>query len=158
MSQPTTTATRTETDAFGPIQVACDRYWGAQTERSHHHFPFGDTMPRQIITAMAMLKKACAIANNGAGRLPKEKMDLIVRAADEVIAGKLHDHFPLKVWQTGSGTQTNMNVNEVISNRAIEPGRRHDGQQEAHSPQRRREHGPVVQRHVPHRAARSVRA
>jgi fumarate hydratase class II len=120
MTQSTTAPTRTETDAFGPIQVACDRYWGAQTERSHHHFPFGDTMPRQIITAMAMLKKACAIANHGAGRLPKEKMDLIVRAADEVIAGTLHDHFPLKVWQTGSGTQTNMNVNEVISNRAIE--------------------------------------
>jgi fumarate hydratase class II len=120
MTQTTTAPTRTETDAFGPIQVATDRYWGAQTERSHHHFPFGDTMPRQVITAMGMLKKACAIANNGAGRLPKEKMDLIVRAADEVIAGTLHDHFPLKVWQTGSGTQTNMNVNEVISNRAIE--------------------------------------
>jgi fumarate hydratase class II len=120
MSHSTTVTTRTETDAFGPIQVACDRYWGAQTERSHHHFPFGDTMPHEVIVAMAMLKKACAIANHGFGKLSQDKMDLIVRAADEVIAGTLHDHFPLKVWQTGSGTQTNMNVNEVISNRAIE--------------------------------------
>ncbi len=112
--------TRTESDAMGPIDVPADRYWGAQTERSLHHFPFGENMPRHVIVAMAMLKRACATVNHGFGKLSKDKLDLIARAADEVIDGRLDDHFPLKVWQTGSGTQTNMNVNEVISNRAIE--------------------------------------
>src|SRR5687767_11775505 len=114
-------ATRTETDSMGPIEVATDKYWGAQTQRSLRHFNIGfDVMPREVIRALGILKKAAAIVNNDLGKLPGSKLDLIVRAADEVIAGKLDAHFPLRVWQTGSGTQTNMNANEVISNRAIE--------------------------------------
>ncbi len=115
--------TRTETDTMGPIEVETSRYWGAQTERSLHHFQAGagrDTMPRELIRAMGILKKAAAMTNADLGILPAEKRDLVVRAADEVIAGTLDAHFPLVVWQTGSGTQTNMNANEVISNRAIE--------------------------------------
>lgn len=113
--------TRTETDSMGPIEVPSDRYYGAQTARSLIHFAIGpDTMPRSLIRAFGVLKKAAAEVNRDLGKLPKEKADLIVRAADEVIAGKLDDHFPLSIWQTGSGTQTNMNSNEVISNRAIE--------------------------------------
>ena len=106
---------------MGAIDVASDRYWGAQTERSLHHFNIGDDrMPREMIRALGILKKAAALVNEDLGKLPHEKAELIVRAADEVIEGKLDDHFPLRVWQTGSGTQTNMNANEVISNRAIE--------------------------------------
>jgi fumarate hydratase class II len=113
--------TRTETDSMGPIEVPNDRYWGAQTARSLIHFAIGpDKMPRTIIWAMGILKKACAEVNRDLGKLPAEKAKLIVQAADEVIAGKLDDHFPLSIWQTGSGTQSNMNANEVISNRAIE--------------------------------------
>jgi len=113
--------TRIETDSMGEIDVASDRYWGAQTQRSLKNFHIGfDVMPREMIRALGILKKACAIVNTDLGKLPAEKRDLIVRAADEVIEGKLDDHFPLRVWQTGSGTQTNMNANEVISNRAIE--------------------------------------
>jgi fumarate hydratase class II len=113
--------TRTETDSMGPIEVPADRYWGAQTQRSLHHFSIGeDRMPLEIVRAFGILKKACALVNLEAERLPKDKADLIVAAADEVIEGKLDDHFPLFVWQTGSGTQSNMNANEVISNRAIE--------------------------------------
>jgi fumarate hydratase class II len=113
--------TRTETDSMGPIEVATDRYWGAQTERSLHHFDIGeDRFTRPMVRALGVLKKAAALANGELGQLPKDKVDLIVRAADEVIEGKLDEHFPLRVWQTGSGTQTNMNANEVISNRAIE--------------------------------------
>jgi fumarate hydratase, class II len=113
--------TRTETDSMGGVEVASDVYWGAQTERSLHHFNIGkDVMPREMIRALGLLKKAAALVNRDLGKLPAEKADLIVRAADEVIAGKLDEHFPLRVWQTGSGTQTNMNANEVISNRAIE--------------------------------------
>src|SRR5713226_7060367 len=113
--------TRTETDAMGPIEVANDRYWGAQTQRSLIHFDIGyDVMPREIIRAMGILKKACAHVNAELGKLPREKEQLIVQAADEVIDGKLDEHFPLRIWQTGSGTQSNMNANEVISNRAIE--------------------------------------
>jgi len=114
-------ATRIETDSMGTIKVAVDRYWGAQTERSLHHFNIGfDVMPREMIRAFGILKKACAIVNNDLGKLPDDKLKLIEQACDEVIAGKLDDHFPLRIWQTGSGTQTNMNANEVISNRAIE--------------------------------------
>src|ERR1044071_6101086 len=114
-------ATRTETDSMGQIEVAADKYWGAQTERSLHHFNIGyDVMPREMIRAFGILKKACAIVNNELGKLPDDKLKLIVQACDEVIEGKLDEHFPLRVWQTGSGTQTNMNANEVISNRAIE--------------------------------------
>ena len=115
--------TRIETDSMGEIAVASDKYWGAQTERSLHHFNIGfDTMPREMIRALGILKKAAAQVNHElkADKLTKEKLDLIVRAADEVIEGRLDAHFPLRVWQTGSGTQTNMNANEVISNRAIE--------------------------------------
>ncbi|REJ75568.1 MAG: class II fumarate hydratase [Acidobacteria bacterium] len=113
--------TRIETDSMGEIEVPSDVYWGAQTQRSLHHFNIGfDVMPREMIRALGILKKACAIVNSDLGKLSEEKRDLIVRAADEVIEGKLDAHFPLRVWQTGSGTQTNMNANEVISNRAIE--------------------------------------
>lgn len=113
--------TRIETDSMGEIEVAADVYWGAQTERSLKHFNISfDVMPREVIRALGILKKAAAIVNCDLGKLPAEKRDLIVRAADEVIEGKLDAHFPLRVWQTGSGTQTNMNANEVISNRAIE--------------------------------------
>ena len=112
---------RVETDSMGEIKVPADRYYGAQTARSLHHFRIGgERMPRELIRAMGILKKAAALVNTDLGLLPKEKGDLIVKAADEVIEGKLDDHFPLVIWQTGSGTQTNMNTNEVISNRAIE--------------------------------------
>ena len=114
-------ATRTETDSMGPIEVAHDRYWGAQTQRSLHHFSIADDrIPEAVIRAMAVLKKAAALVNRDLGKLPDEQAQWISQAADEIIAGDLADHFPLFVWQTGSGTQTNMNVNEVISNRAIE--------------------------------------
>jgi fumarate hydratase class II len=113
--------TRTETDSMGAIQVPADRYYGAQTARSLIHFAIGkDTMPPELIRAFGILKKACALVNQSLGKLPEDKARLITQAADEVIAGKLNKDFPLRVWQTGSGTQTNMNVNEVISNRAIE--------------------------------------
>ena len=113
--------TRVETDSMGEIEVPADVYWGAQTQRSLKHFNIGfDVMPRELIRALGILKKAAAIVNHDLGKLPEDKMKLIVRAADEVIEGKLDSHFPLRVWQTGSGTQTNMNANEVISNRAIE--------------------------------------
>jgi fumarate hydratase class II len=113
--------TRTETDSMGPIEVPASRYWGAQTQRSLHHFSIGgDRMPRAVIRGMAILKKAAALTNRDLGKLSEEQAALMVRAADEIVDGRLDDEFPLFVWQTGSGTQTNMNVNEVISNRAIE--------------------------------------
>jgi len=106
---------------MGAIEVPADRYWGAQTERSLHHFNIGDDrMPREMIRALGILKKAAAQVNEELGKLPAGKATLIIQACDEVIEGKLDSHFPLRVWQTGSGTQTNMNANEVISNRAIE--------------------------------------
>jgi len=106
---------------MGKIEVPADRYYGAQTARSLIHFDIGDdTMPPELIRAFGVLKKAAALVNKDLGKLPPEKARLIIQAADEVIAGKLNDHFPLHIWQTGSGTQTNMNANEVISNRAIE--------------------------------------
>jgi len=118
--EPTDTQ-RVETDSMGAILVARDRYWGAQTERSLHHFSVADDrMPPAVIRAMAVLKKAAALVNHDLAKLSDDVCAAIVTAADEVIAGDLGDHFPLFVWQTGSGTQTNMNVNEVISNRAIE--------------------------------------
>ena len=115
---------RIETDSIGEIEVDASRYWGAQTERSLHHFAIGDPssdrMPLEVVHALAVLKRAAALANADGGHLDRTIADLILAAADEVIAGTLDDHFPLYVWQTGSGTQTNMNANEVISNRAIE--------------------------------------
>lgn len=114
-------AFRTEKDTMGTINVPVDKYWGAQTQRSLVHFKIGDDLcPIEIIHAMGIIKKAAALTNHEMGVLSKEKCDLIKQAADEVIEGRLDKHFPLHVWQTGSGTQTNMNVNEVISNRAIE--------------------------------------
>ena len=116
-----TKATRTETDSMGAIEVPADHYWGAQTQRSLIHFAIGhDTMPRPVIRALGILKKAAAQVNRELDKLTEDKARFIVRAADEVIAGKLDSEFPLRIWQTGSGTQTNMNANEVISNRAIE--------------------------------------
>jgi fumarate hydratase class II len=113
--------TRTESDSMGKIDVPMDRYYGAQTARSLIHFAIGkDTMPPELIRSFGILKKAAALVNRDLGKLPEQKTNLITQAADEVISGKLHDHFPLRIWQTGSGTQTNMNVNEVISNRAIQ--------------------------------------
>ncbi|MFA6302576.1 MAG: class II fumarate hydratase [Legionella sp.] len=112
---------RIETDSMGEIQVPADKYWGAQTERSLHHFDISeDLMPREVTHAFGILKKAAALTNLDLGKLPKNIADLIVTAADEVSEGALDEHFPLSVWQTGSGTQSNMNANEVISNRAIE--------------------------------------
>jgi fumarate hydratase class II len=115
------TGKRVESDSMGSIEVANDRYWGAQTERSLLHFAIGfDRMPRSVIRAFGLLKKASAEVNRDLKKLAPEKAKLIAAAADEVISGKLDEHFPLRIWQTGSGTQTNMNANEVISNRAIE--------------------------------------
>ncbi len=114
-------ATRLETDSMGPIEVPTDVYWGAQTARSLVHFNIGrDTMPPELIRAFGILKKACAMVNQELGKLPGDKARLILLACDEVISGALNDQFPLRIWQTGSGTQTNMNANEVIANRAIE--------------------------------------
>src|SRR5579859_4899451 len=113
--------TRTESDSMGPIEVPADRYWGAQTQRSLQNFKIGgQRFGRPVIRAFGIVKKAAALTNRDLGKLDDAKTDLIVRAADEVVDGKLDAHFPLVVWQTGSGTQSNMNANEVISNRAIE--------------------------------------
>jgi fumarate hydratase, class II len=115
------TATRTETDTFGPIEVPADRYWGAQTQRSLQNFKIGwEKQPKPIVKALGVVKRAAAEANLALGKLDPTVAAAIVAAAQEVIDGKLDDHFPLAVWQTGSGTQSNMNANEVISNRAIE--------------------------------------
>ena len=114
-------STRSESDSMGKMDVPADRYYGAQTARSLIHFAIGkDTMPAELIRAFGILKKAAALVNQDLGKLSADKARLIAQSADEVISGKLNDHFPLRIWQTGSGTQTNMNVNEVISNRAIE--------------------------------------
>src|SRR5437660_11184940 len=114
-------STRSETDSFGPIDVAADRYWGAQTERSRQNFRIGkDRMPMPIVHALGIVKLASAETNRELGLLDARRAGAIARAAREVIDGKLDDNFPLVVWQTGSGTQSNMNVNEVIANRAIE--------------------------------------
>src|SRR6266516_3572119 len=120
-SMPAGVPIRTESDSMGKMDVPADRYYGAQTARSLIHFAIGkDTMPFELIRAFGTLKKAAALVNQDLGKLSAEKARLISQAADDVISGKLNDHFPLRIWQTGSGTQTNMNVNEVISNRAIE--------------------------------------
>ncbi|MGZ8410893.1 MAG: class II fumarate hydratase [Hyphomicrobium sp.] len=116
-----TKSTRTETDTFGPIEVADDRYWGAQAERSLGNFKIGwEKQPKPIVRALGIVKQAAAITNMALGKLDPKLGDVIVKASQEVIDGHLDDHFPLVVWQTGSGTQSNMNANEVISNRAIE--------------------------------------
>jgi fumarate hydratase class II len=115
------TATRTESDSFGPLEVPADKYWGAQTQRSILNFPIGwEKQPVSIVRALGVIKRACAEANKASGKLDARLADAIIAAAQEVIDGKLDDNFPLVVWQTGSGTQSNMNANEVIANRAIE--------------------------------------
>ena len=116
-----TAATRTETDSFGPLEVPADKYWGAQTQRSILNFPIGwEKQPVAIVRALGVIKQACAMQNKAQGTLDAKLADAIIQAASEVVAGKFDDNFPLVVWQTGSGTQSNMNANEVISNRAIE--------------------------------------
>src|SRR5947209_10117306 len=116
-----TTRTRIESDSMGQIEVPANVYWGAQTQRSLLHFNIGrDIMPPELIRAFGILKKACAMVNQELGKLPGDKARLILQACDEIISGTLNDEFPLRIWQTGSGTQTNMNANEVIANRAIE--------------------------------------
>src|SRR5512143_3167613 len=113
--------TRVESDSMGEIEVPSNVYWGAQTQRSLIHFNIGrDTMPPELLRAFGILKKAAALVNQELGKLPADKARLISQAADEVISGRLDEQFPLRIWQTGSGTQTNMNANEVIANRAIE--------------------------------------
>lgn len=113
--------TRTETDSFGPLEVPSDKYWGAQTQRSIQNFPIGwEKQPIAIVRALGVIKRACAEVNLSTGSIDRTIGEAIVRAATEVIEGKFDDNFPLVVWQTGSGTQSNMNANEVISNRAIE--------------------------------------
>src|SRR6516162_6855229 len=115
------TGMRREFDSLGPVEVPADHYWGAQTQRSLEHFNIGDDrMPIEVYHAYGYVKKAAAVVNTAAGRLPAWKGQLIERVCDEVVAGKLDSEFPLYVWQTGSGTQSNMNVNEVIGNRAIQ--------------------------------------
>src|SRR5579871_4157020 len=113
--------TRIETDTMGPVEVPSDRYWGAQTERSRQNFRIGaEAMPMPLIRALALIKHAAAEVNCELGLLDERRRDAIVAAADEIVAGRLDGHFPLVVWQTGSGTQSNMNVNEVIANRGNE--------------------------------------
>src|SRR6201982_1199055 len=121
MSNVSVMGIRKETDSLGEVGVPSDKLWGAQTQRSLEHFSIGqDLIPREMITAYATLKKACANANLAGGRLEAAVHKLIVQACDEILAGKPHDMFPLHVWMTGSGTQFNMNVNEVISNRCCQ--------------------------------------
>jgi len=111
--------TRNERDSFGNIEVPADRLWGAQTQRSLEHFHISsERMPEEIIMALAAIKRACALVNRDLGLMNEEKTSAIMRAADEVLAGQHHQEFPLSVWQTGSGTQSNMNINEVLANRA----------------------------------------
>ena len=113
--------TRTESDSFGPLEVPADKYWGAQTQRSIMNFPIGwEKQPVAIVRALGVIKKACAMENKAIGKLDAKIADAIIQAAGEVFEGKFDDNFPLVVWQTGSGTQSNMNSNEVIANRAIE--------------------------------------
>ena len=138
------TGMRREFDSLGEVEVPADRYWGAQTQRSLQHFNIGhDRMPKEVYHAYGYVKKAAAIVNTRAGRLPAWKGELIERVCDEVISGALDTEFPLYVFQTGSGTQSNMNVNEVISNRCIQLVGGTLGSQEPVHPERSREHGPV---------------
>ncbi len=146
--------TRTETDSFGPIEVAADRYWGAQTERSRLNFRIGEErMPRPLIHALGLVKRAAAEVNHELGSLDARRAKAIIAAAQEIIDGELDDQFPLVVWQTGSGTQTNMNVNEVIANRANERLGVSAGRQIADPSQRSRQYEPVVERQLSDRHA-----
>ena len=144
------TSMRKETDSLGVVEVPADKLWGAQTQRSLEHFSIGkDLIPREMITAYATLKKAAAIANHDGKRLDDQRYKLIVQTCDEILAGQHHDMFPLHVWMTGSGTQFNMNVNEVISNRCCQLAGTPLGSHSAGSSQRSRQHGAVVERFVP---------
>jgi fumarate hydratase, class II len=130
------TATRTETDTMGPVEVPADVYWGAQTQRSIINFPIGwERQPVAIIRALGVIKKACALVNKTQGDMAADLADAIAAAAQEVIEGKFDDNFPLVVWQTGSGTQSNMNANEVISEPRDRDAGRRDGLEEARAPQ-----------------------
>ena len=147
---------RIEEDALGNVEVPAEHLWGAQTQRSHLNFPIGVDRfhwGRPVIRALGILKKCAALANGELGQLPKEKVDLIVAAAQEVIDGKWDVEFPLVVFQTGSGTQTNMNANEVIANRAIAIAGGVVGSKTPIHPERRRQPQPVLERHVPDRDA-----
>src|SRR5919199_6401040 len=142
-----TVPTRLESDSMGTVEVPAHVYWGAQTARSLIHFSIGrDLMPPELIWAFGVLKKAAALVNEALGKLPPAKARLIVQAADEVIAGTLNAQFPLRVWQTGSGTHTNMNANEVIANRAIEIAGGVLGSKNPHSFQRSCQYVAVVER------------
>ena len=146
---------RIEHDTMGEVKVPAEKYWAAQTQRSLQNFEIGEhKMPMEIIRAFAILKKAAALTNSDLGVLPKEKAELIAAGCDEILAGKLDDQFPLVVWQTGSGTQSNMNVNEVVANRAhlIGGGKLTDSEKNC-PPERRCKQIAVVQRHLPHRYA-----
>ena len=144
--------TRMETDTFGPIEVPADRYWGAQTERSRRNFRIGaEMMPLPVIEALALVKRVAAEVNCELGLLDERRTQAIVAAAEEIMAGKLAGNFPLVVWQTGSGTQSNMNVNEVIANRGNELHGRQARRQRAAPSQRSRQHEPIVQRRLPDR-------
>ena len=137
---------RTEADSLGEVAVPADKLWGAQTQRSLEHFSIGkDLIPREMITAYAILKKAAAAANHASKRLDDQPYKLIVQTCDEILAGQHHDMFPLHVWMTGSGTQFNMNVNEVISNRCCQLAGHATRKQDAGAPQRSREYGSVVE-------------
>ena len=147
-------ATRTETDSFGPLEVASDRYWGAQTQRSIQNFPIGwEKQPVAVVRALGVIKQAAAAVNVELGDLDPAMGKAIEAAAEEVAAGKLDDHFPLVVWQTGSGTQSNMNANEVISNRAIEMLGGVIGLEAAGASERPRQHEPELERHLSDRDA-----
>jgi fumarate hydratase class II len=150
--------TRTETDTFGPIEVDASKYWGAQAQRSLGNFKIGwEKQPQPIVRALGIVKRAAAETNMALGKMDAELGKTIVAAAQEVIDGKLDDHFPLVVWQTGSGTQSNMNANEVISNRAIEMLGGEMGSKKPVHPNDHCQHEPVVQRHLPDRHAHRLR-
>ena len=148
------TDVRVETDSFGPLEVPADRLWGAQTARSLKNFKIGgQTQPLPLIRALGVVKHCAARANMALDNLETDLGEAIAAAALEVAEGKLNDHFPLVVWQTGSGTQSNMNANEVVSNRAIQILGRRSRVEGSGSPQRPCQPGPVLQRHLPHRHA-----
>ena len=152
--------TRTETDSFGPIEVPADAYWGAQTERSIENFPFGprEQMPLEIVHALGFIKQAAARVNARIGGLDPQIAEAIQQAAAEVARGDLDSQFPLVIWQTGSGTQSNMNANEVIAGRANEKLDRRRAAARSRSTQRSCQQGPVVERQLPDRDARRRRA
>ena len=151
--------TRSETDTFGPIDVPADKYWGAQTQRSLQNFRIGEErMPLPLIRALGLVKRAAADVNQSLGILDRKRGRAIGEAAQEVIDGKLDDHFPLVVWQTGSGTQSNMNLNEVIAKSRQRVARRQARREIAGAPERSRQHEPVVERCVPDRDAHRRRS